>query len=149
MRATVFCVLLFLGLAFPGEAAAQERRTGLSPEQWRHWAVKIGAATTTWQTLDLLQTDPDVSAFVATAAPTVLGKLIYMPKGLGDDPTKRWPSSQFVVKDVVGELCVQSAPLWFRLALDGPREDRLMRGLLAAGGYGLAVFGCARVLEVR
>lgn len=151
MRATLPGMLLLFVLGLPGAAEAQplERRTGLSAEQWRHWAVKVGVSAGTWGTLSLLDTDPDVSTVVATAAPTVLGKLMYMPKGLGDDPTKRWPNSEFVVKDVVGELCVQSAPLWIRLVAGGEKRDRLVRGVIAVGGYGLAVFACARTLEVR
>lgn len=130
-------------------ATHQERRTGLSPAQWRHWSVKVGATGATWATLDALDADADLSAAIATAAPTLVGKLMYMPMGLGDDPARRWPSAGFVARDVAGELCVQSAPLWARLALGGHDGDRVLRGALAVGGYGLAVFACARTLEVR
>ena len=149
MRAAPLCILLLLALVFPAGSHAQEQRTGLSPEQWRHWAIKVSATSATYETLRLLRTDSDLAAAVATAAPTVAGKLLYMPRGLSDDPTRRWPDPAFVVKDVAGELCIQSAPLWLRLATGGPKEERVIRSVAAVGGYAVAVFGCARMLEVR
>lgn len=149
MRATPLTLLLLLAIIVPGQVAGQERRTGFSDEQWRHWAVKVGAAAGTYETLRVIDASPDFSALVATTAPTVIGKLMYMPHGLSDDPARRWPNSTFVLRDVVGELCVQSAPLWMRLFVSGPKDERIVRGLLAVGGYGLAVFTCARTLEVR
>lgn len=149
MRATLPSLLLVLVL-LPGAGAAQKNGgTGLGPEQWWHWALKASAGAATFEALHELEVAPDLSAVIATTAPTVVGKILYAPKGLGDDPHERWPDAGFVAKDIAGELCVQSAPLWLRFAMSGPKDQRLARGLLAVGGYGLAVFGCARPLEVR
>ena len=149
MRAMPLALLLLLALGVPGRVAGQERRTGFSDDQWRHWAIKVGAAAGTYEALQVIDASPDLSALVATTAPTIIGKLMYMPHGLSDDPSRRWPSHTFVLRDIVGELCVQSAPLWMRLFVDGPKDERVVRGLLAIGGYGLAVLTCARTLEVR
>lgn len=151
MRPMLVRLLLLISLfivTLPSRGAAQERRTGLSSEQWRHWAVKVGASTATFEGLNRLDVPPDVSAVVATVAPTVIGKFLYLDDGLGPDPEKRWPDAGFVARDVVGELCVQSAPIWFRFVTS--RDDhRVLRGILAVSGYGMAIMACARTFEVR
>jgi hypothetical protein len=158
MRTTSFSVpVSFVGslvisgaisFASPSISHAQVGNTGLGPEQWRHWSGKVTASAATFAALDLLDAPPDLSAVIATVAPTVVGKLLYMPKGLSDKPGEGWPDASFVAKDVVGELCVQSAPLWARFVMRG-KERRLLRGVLAVGGYGMAVLACARTFEVR
>jgi hypothetical protein len=83
---------------------------------------------------------------VGTAAPTVVGKLLYAPKGLAGSPRERWPSLGFVAKDVAAELAVQSGPVLIEWAR---RDKSGARGPIVAIAYLGLVRYVSIPLEIR
>jgi hypothetical protein len=118
-RGIVAVAVLSFMLSVVPVASAQVFRNEAS-----HLAFKAGLSGTAYAGGRALGLKSPVAAVVATAAPTVIGKLMYAPKGLAGNQRERWPSVGFVVKDMAAELAVQSGPIlieWARRDKSGAR----------------------------